>query len=254
MSWRPVLLGLLVCAAGAAALFVPFLMRERTLVAATPNPPPIFDVVPLILAPGQELCVSGVVVPPEAQIARVRATAAGGTLRLRAFTVGWRHEATVPVKPVTDVPLAPPPTTRIAEVCLDNFGERPFVLASTEEPRTASRTITRRGNEVLEEDVTLTLLERERTTLAASLSTLAERASAFQPAAVTPGLLLALGGALLLGLPLGVLLALRVEARHREAQPAQVQQDEPGEDDGGVVRARTAREHATSGSGRDGDH
>lgn len=254
MPWRPVLLGLLVCAVGAAVLFVPFLTRERTVVAATPNPPPIFDVVPLVLEPGQALCVAGVVVPPDAQLARVRATAAGGTLRLRAFSGGgWRSEATVPVRPTTDVPLTAPRTTQTAEVCLDNAGARPFTLASTEEPRTASRTVTRRDAEMLEEDVTLLLLEREPASLASRLGTLAERASAFKPGLVSPGLLLALGALLLLGLPLGALLALRVEARDREPEPGEVQEREPREERGGVVGARAAREHATSGGRRHRD-
>jgi len=242
--------GLVVALLAGLALFAPAATRERVVFSSTPNPPPLFALTLLTLPPADTACTEGIVLGADAERVRMTVAAPGGTdavpFTLRLTGRGYAAERTVrdyvaaggPVEAAID----PPPRTLPVTLCVTNDGTRALTLGATTESRTASRTTTAIDSKPSPVDPTIQLLRSERRSFASLLPTLVQRAATFKPGWVAPWLLWALAGLLVLGLPLGVAVALAVEPRQRDAEPAELQQHEPAEDDRRVGTSQPARE------------
>lgn len=198
----------------AAALFMPSLVRKRELVAATPSPRPLFTVTPIDIAAGEQLCVSDVTIPADAEELRFQIAsrlAPGPALDLRLSAAGYHERLSVPPgypdgASIT-VPLRPPGATRLGRVCLSHDGPGDVALTGTTEDRTLSRPRGTLAGEPLAADTYLVFFERERGSALAHTPQILERMSAFRPRVVGPWLLWPLLALVTMGVPGGVLLA-----------------------------------------------
>ena len=200
-------LGLALFLVAALVWAVPFVTREQEYTAATPQPEPLFTTATLPLSGGEQACVEGAVVDPHSEVARLR-VAEGGPVRLELTLRGSGHSATAEFSadgPVS-VPVEPPREAVAATICIRNLGERHVELAASDDRTNARRPVTVDGRGYPQNFV-ITFSEREPRSLAAGLPTSLVRASAFRP--VSPALLWPLLALFALGVPLGVLYALR---------------------------------------------
>ena len=247
---RAALAGLLLTLAAALAILVPAASTERVVFSSTPNPPPLFDLTPLELGPGRTACTRGIVLGTDAERLRMTVAARGGpdavplTLRLTGPRYGTTStvRSYPPAGGLVEIEIPPAPRTLPATLCVTNGGMRPLTLNATTESRTASRTTTTLDGEPTPADPTIQLMRREPRSFASMLPTLFERAATFKPGFAGPWLFWTLAALLLLGLPLGVAVALAVEPRQGHAEAAELQQDEPAEDDRRVPAPKPARQ------------
>lgn len=217
MPWRVSLIVLAVVLAATSAWFVPFLTREQELVEATPQPPPLFEVAPIELLLGWEVCTGPVRVTRATDIARIRALRfdrAGGPTHLSVtmsgpgYAVGRRFVSQAD-RPL-DLALPDPPDPFDATLCVENKGPRTALLAGAAESRSRGRLTTSVEGEASERELVLSLLRSAPAALADRPGDLAEHAAATEPGFLTsPSALLVLAAFVVVGLPALVLLALR---------------------------------------------
>jgi hypothetical protein len=212
---RAAVLYVVVLLVACAATFVPFLERDREVLAATPSPPPLFELTEVPLAPGSRLCLRDVELVPEGQVARLRTTstfAAGGPrLAVVAQGAGYRFAGEVAGYPgggALDLPIRPPARDVRGSLCVRNLGRRRLLLVATGEPRTRSEPVTVMDGRPVDADVALSLVERDRVALADRLTEVLRHASTFRPGLLTPVTIGVLALLVLVGVPLGALLAL----------------------------------------------
>jgi hypothetical protein len=211
---RYVLLPALAVGLLAGALFLPFLLRDHDLVAATPSPRPLFDVTPLELPPGQPLCISDVTIPPDARQVRFQVITGGRpgpALGLTLRAGGYEQSLTVPAGYADETTLAPalqpPPTARLGEVCITQRGTAPVSLTATNEERTRSRPEGRLDGSPVDPDTYLAFYEGATGAPLGRAGAIVDRMSAFRPGIVGPWLLWPLLGLVVAGVPAGVVLA-----------------------------------------------
>ncbi|WP_157591796.1 hypothetical protein [Solirubrobacter soli] len=216
MSRRPITVAAAVVCLVAAAFFVPFLLRDHDLVASTPSPRPLFNVTPLALPANQPLCISRVTIPPDARQVRFTAItggAPGPELAVTLAAPGYSARATVPAgyaDATTVAPrITPPPDARLGTVCIARRGNTPVSLTATAETRTQSRPEGRIDGAPVDADAYLAFYEGATGTPLAHLGDIVDRASAFRPGIVGPWLLWPLLALAVLGVPAGVVWALR---------------------------------------------
>lgn len=204
----------LVLGAVATALFAQFLVQDRELVAATPSPRPLFNLTPVELARGDELCIADVTIPRDAEEMRFQVTtrtASGPALDLRLHAAGYDERLTVPSGypdgALIAAPMRAPAATRLGRVCLANDGPGTVALAGTTEDRTLSRPRGALAGEPLPADTYLAFYERERGSALAHAPDIIERMSAFRPGVIGPWLLWPLLALTAIGVPGGVLWA-----------------------------------------------
>lgn len=198
---------------GTAAL-LPRLLEKH---AATSSTPVRRDAatVPLTLAPGSRLCVQQVTLDTDGEVARLALLSVdrSGRLRVTAAAPGHRSDGSVALAPhapggeaaLVDVPLTPPPSARIGEVCLATSGAT-VQLAGTADPRALTRSTGTLDGTPQREAVSLTLLEARPRSSLARVGQFADRAAALSPAG--PWLFWTLLPLLALGVPALVAAAL----------------------------------------------
>src|SRR5215210_4426905 len=126
---RWVALPALVTCTIAAALFARFLTADRELVASTPSPRPMFEISPVRVPPGEELCISDVTIPDDARQLRVQVLTyrrRGPELDIALHARGYSERLTVPAgypdSALISASMDPPPGARLGEVCLRHNG------------------------------------------------------------------------------------------------------------------------------------
>jgi hypothetical protein len=211
--------GLALCAV-AATLFVPLLLRDRELVAATPSPRPLFDLTLVEIGAGEELCIADVTIPSDAEELRLQVatrTAPGPALGLRLQAPGYEERLIVPGgypdEALVTAAMRAPAATRLGRVCIAHNGPGTVALAGTTEDRTQSRPHGALAGERLPADTYLAFYEREPGSALAHAPDIIERMSAFRPGFVGPWLGWPLLALVVVGLPGGVLWAVLRAAR-----------------------------------------
>lgn len=204
----------------ATALFVPFLARDRELVAATPSPRPLFNLSVVEVPAGEELCLADVTIPADAEVLRLQVVTRsrpGPALELRLLAPGHRQRLTVPGGysdgALIAAPMRPPDATRLGRVCVAHAGPGTVALAATTEERTLSRPHGALAGQPLSADTYLAFYERGRGSALTHAADIVERMSAFRPAIVGPWLYWALLPLLVIGVPGGILWAALRAAR-----------------------------------------
>jgi hypothetical protein len=194
----------------AAAFAIPFLTREHDLVASTPSPRPLFDVTPLELPANQQLCIDDVTIPRDARQLRFQVITGGRpgpkldvTVAGQALTVpaGYADETTL------SVALRPPRTATLGSVCVRAAAA--VRLTATTETRTQSRPQGRIDGRPVKPDAYLAFYEDRQGTPLAHTSDIIDRMSAFRPGIVGPWLLYPLLALVLIGVPAGLIWAIR---------------------------------------------
>jgi hypothetical protein len=218
VPWRVALLAPLLVTLVAGAFFVPFLSREREVLVATPQPPPLFEATTIELeAHGGSACAAPIPLQRDTDVARVtagRSRAAGLTpLRVVVHAPGYSAERTFSMYrngQALDVPLPDPPRPVDAELCVENAGRGDgLVYASTEE-RTVGRLRTEVDGKPSDANILVSLLARDRATLWQRRSEIVRGAAGLAPSFAPAWLLWALAALVVAGVPAGVALALRL--------------------------------------------
>jgi hypothetical protein len=245
-----------VVALAGIVLLVPFVGRDRDVIAASPSPPPLFEVTPTAFVPGSRACIDDVTFSPSTQVALLRVATfgrPGPRLRVIAEGPGYRSTREISGYPegVPGVPLSAPRRELLGRLCIDQLGPGHVTLGGTQEARTRSRTTTTLDGARQNVDVTLTFYEARRVALAARLPDVINHGAAYLPSplgAWTLWLLLPLLG---LVVPAGVLWALHEgsagEAGEREAEPGELERQRAADQKRGGPGGKAAAERLGAG-------
>ncbi len=225
------LAGLLMLA-GALAVFVPYLVRDRAFSGGVPAPPALFSATEYALAPGASACMSSVAIEPDSRIAEFAARpspvpAAGGAEEPappKRASSGWRPPVelslTAPGYAASgvaagghgykslSVAIDPPKHAVIGQACFINKGSAGVALEGTSEARTVSRSPTVLAGASVVGDVALAFQERPRRSLLDGLDTVFGHASALTDGLVPVALIWVLAILVAFGVPVCVLAAL----------------------------------------------
>jgi hypothetical protein len=200
----------------AAALFVPFLARGRTLIASTPSPRPLFSVSFAALPPGGRLCASDVTIPHDARVLHVQARTFGRpgpalavTLSAPGYAARARVAAGYPDETTLAVPFRPPALTTLGRVCVGRAAAAPLALVASGEPRTQSRPRNTVDGRPVGVDAYLAFTTGRTGSAISQTPAIVGRMAAFRPGVVGPWLLWPLLVLTVLGVPAGVAWALR---------------------------------------------
>jgi hypothetical protein len=200
----------------AGARFVRYLTVERGLVASTPSPRPVFKVTEVPLASGKRLCLTDVTIPRDAQRLRMQVSTAGRPgpalaieLRAGAYDERLQVPAGYPDGTVLDAPMRPPAAASLGEVCLRQDGGAPIALVGTTEERTLSRPVGKLDGRAIAPDTYLVFDEAGTASALSKTPAILARMSAFRPGIVGPWLLWPLLALVVVGVPAGVVWALR---------------------------------------------
>lgn len=237
MPWRTALLAPLVVVIAALVWFLPALTRDREVIAASPQPPPLFHTAPIELLLSKRVCSSPVAIDRHTDVARMfGARYAEGPPAHFEITVtapGYRVARSItgyadggPL----DVPLPDPPRPLDAEICVENVGNVAGMVVGSAEPRTWGRAQTKIPDRAQDRRLVIRLLSEPPASVASRLGSLVDHAASLTPGFAPPGVLVVLALLVVLGLPAGAALALRrsgVEADRGQAEGGQVQRDEP---------------------------
>lgn len=217
MPWRAALLAPALVVVVAVACFVPFLTQEREVVAATPQPPPLFEAAPVELLLGSQVCTAPLDLDRDTDVVRLTAGRydSGTPARLRVEVTapgGYRAERKFEEyadgQPLS-LPLPDPPRPVTGRLCVENEGPSAGLLAGTREGRSRGRLATTVAGAPSDTELVVTLLERRPASLASRAGEVADHAAALKPGWVGRGLLWALAGLVAVGCPLLLLVALR---------------------------------------------
>jgi hypothetical protein len=209
----------LTCAV-AAALFAPFLLRDRELVASTPSPRPLFDVTFVSVPSDGRLCAADVTIPSDARQLRFQVRTygrPGPPLSVSLQAPGYGAEAEIaagyPDLATLAAPIRPPATDRLGSVCIQQRGGDEIALTGTTEARTLSRPRGSVNGEPVSADAYLAFYEDREASALARVPAIIDRATAFRPAFVGHWLLWPLLVLTVVGVPVGILLAVATAAR-----------------------------------------
>jgi hypothetical protein len=217
VPWRIALLAPLLVALVAGVFLVPSAVRERAVLVATPQPPPLFEATTLELeGHGGRACAAPVPIQRDTDVARViagRSPSAGRT-PLRVIVRAPDYEAERTFRnygngQALDLPLPDPPRPLEAELCVENPGTGDGLVYASSEARTFGRLTTEVDGEPSEANILISLLEREPATLWERRGAIVRQAAELAPSFAPAWLLWALTALVVAGVPAGVLLALR---------------------------------------------
>jgi hypothetical protein len=205
-------LGLVLLVGAGLAWGVPYLTDERDYAAVTPQPDPLFEVALLPLRGGQVACMDDAVLDPRSEQARFRVgtyfrppvplelTIAGGSYTERvAVPADYRDSEVIRVR------IDPPAEAVAASICIRNLGGRRVALYASADRTNSRSTVFVDGRRVVP-DFGIVFYEREPASILERLPTSVERATVLR-GPLTPGLLWVMLGLLVIGVPVGVLLA-----------------------------------------------
>ena len=215
-----------VLALGAWFVVRPFMARQRDYPAEIPSPAALVSVDHVPLARGRPVCSAEVVVEPHSQQARFKIAAPAGPageLRLSLVaTDGSRYRYAVLVPPgavdgqTLAVPVAPPIRPTEVRACIANHGARPIALLASGD-RTRSRSLATIRGEPTGKSVWFSFYEATPRSITERLPATLARMTTFRPGYVGRGLLWALLALLALGVPAGLVWALRRAFEEEEA-------------------------------------
>jgi hypothetical protein len=239
---RATALAALVILAGVLAVFVPYVVRDRTLSAGVPAPPALYASTEFALAPRRSACMSSVSVEPDSHLARFAARPAPSPPQGGAQTPmpaerpksGWRPPVEISIAAhgyhasgiapaghgykQLSVAIVSPKHAVLSTVCFLNRGHSGVALEGTTEARTVSRSPTSLAGVGVVGDIALAFAEAPRRSLLDGLGTIFARASRLAGGLVPVWLIWALALLVAVGVPLGVLGALYSALREDDAR------------------------------------
>ena len=216
--------GLLVLALGFAVLVIPFLMRDRDMLATTPQPPARTAVSLVELRSGQRACLDKAVMDERSERARITVGTYGraaSPLELTISGPGLREVERIPPtyrdNLTLTVPVDPPDEAVAATICVRNEGDRKVALYGGAD-RT-SRSTTRVDGKPVAPNFTILFAEAGRHTLLERLPLAVERMQVFRPDA--PWLAWLAAVLFVIGMPLAVVWAFAAAAHADETRDAE---------------------------------
>jgi hypothetical protein len=240
---RATLVAALIVLAGMLAVFVPYLLRTRSISGGVPASPALFVATEYALAPGHSVCMGSVAVEPGSDLARfaarpASAPAGGGAtmpgvgkrsstgarpaVELVISAPGYRTSGLAPAgsgyKPLS-VPIVPPKHALLANACFTDRGTTGVALEGSSEARTVSRSPTTLAGVSVLGDVALEFQRRPRRSLLSALGILFEHASQLTEGLLPVWLLWAFAVLIAVGMPVATLAALRRALREDHERP-----------------------------------
>jgi hypothetical protein len=179
---------LVVLGLAAIAVLIPYVTRDREAVAGVPVPPPYEVAENIRLAPDQQVCLKGVAIDVDSDIAEFSVASnarSGPPLGVSVTAAGYRAGGEVAggyTSPgALRVPLRPPSHSLLADFCIENRGKRRVQLLAAHEGRTASRPVAFVDGAEVPQDLALRFLSRDSGSVLSRLGSLIDRMSAFHP-------------------------------------------------------------------------
>jgi hypothetical protein len=211
---------------GAADSLRPFATFEREVVQSTPGLGALDSRYTLALEPGDEACIDPVTLTPGSQVARFRVLAPkdrpAPPLEITARAGSYRSSGTAEGYPtggdvLVTAELDPPERELRGSVCARNAGETPVELVGAQDIRSlVPADLLFNGDPIEGKDLELTLLERERRSIAERPGELIEHAQALGADFAPTWLLWVIAVLVLVGVPVvvvaGYFLAVRSDA------------------------------------------
>jgi hypothetical protein len=217
---KPVVITVAVISAVAAVLFGRFLLADRDLVASTPSPRPVFKITLIDVPPGEPLCIRNVTIPKDARQIRFQVGTFGRPgpgLDVSLTAPGYSGRVEVPAgyadSALVVEPMRPPRTDVFGQVCVRHDGADKIALVGSTEERTRSRPADTVAGRPVDPDAYLAFYEGRHGSALGRTPAIIDRASAFRPGIVGPWLLWPLLVLTVVGVPLGVLYAVRRAVR-----------------------------------------
>jgi hypothetical protein len=204
-----------------------FLTLEREVLAATPAAY-TGTIVPVPLDEGEEACADQITYAPNAELARFAATARPGEpappLRVTVDARDGRYRSVQTFagewlgRRTFTLALPPLRAPAVGVFCVANVGERPIDLSGTKNDRSFARPAVQVDGQSIDEELSLTLLEREHSSLLARAGDVVAHVAALTPFGV--GALWGFLALVAVGLPTAGFLALRGAVRESGPLPA----------------------------------
>ena len=217
-SRRVMLIALTATAVVAAALWIPWATKARTVIASTPVPPPLNNYTPAPLKGGQTGCMQTVTFSPATQVGEIAlvtrgAAGRGPQLDITAKAPGYRAATEIGAGWVTDdtvrFNLATPLKPVIGDLCIHNTGKQTIVLNSTTEFRTMGRPQLVIAGQVQPADPKLIFYRRGKASYLSRTGEILRHAATFTAPLFSRWVLGLLALAALIGMPLAIAFALR---------------------------------------------
>jgi hypothetical protein len=206
----------------AAALWIPWAMKDRVVVS-TPVPPPLFSITPAPVKAGSTACMQEVTFTPHTEIGEI-GVATGGKpgppLDITASAPGYKAGAKIAGgygdDPSARFTIAAPPGDVIGKLCIRNAGNTEVSLNGTNEFRTMGRpTLVIDGvNQPI--DAKLLFYDRVHSSYISRAGEILSHAAIFTPAFFSKGVLIVLALLALGGIPLAIAFAIAAAAREDE--------------------------------------
>jgi hypothetical protein len=220
MARRWTLAALALLAVIAAVLWIPWAVKDRVVIAATPVPPPIFSITPAPLKGGSTACMQQVTFTPQTQIAEIGLTTGGKPgppLAITATAPGYRATAKIAAgyhdDPAARFQITAPPRDVIGQLCIKNTGRTAISLNGTNEFRTLGRPTLVVDGVQQPEDAKLVFYARVRSSYASRIGEIFGHAATFTPAFFSKAVLILIGLMALAGIPLAIAWALAAAQR-----------------------------------------
>jgi hypothetical protein len=198
---------LLVLGVGAVVLARPWLTDSRRIVAVTPQPPPLFAVYEMRLAPGSQACMNEAALDRRSEEAHLVVNRSGSgpvPLELTINAPGYRARALAPprYRDGNDivVPVHPPSQSLLAVICVRNRGNHAVRLLASGD-RTRSRSGVTVDGRVVPLGFVISFYERAPSTVLQALPDSLERMTVLRAFFVVPATLWALMALLVIGVP-----------------------------------------------------
>ena len=207
-------------------LVLPFLTRERRIVAEVPQPAALFSVGLVEMLPGQQACMDQLGLLPGRQLAQLRVGTYGKPASPLAVSLkgsGYSTQSTVAPTYVDNATITVAFTgpSRVVQgvFCVKNAGRHPVALYGAAD-RTKSRSVTAVNNVPVPANFELTFYAADRDSLIARTREILDRVQLFH-AHIVSWLVWPLALLLLLGVPLAAIVTALAPARRSDAAAPQ---------------------------------
>ncbi|HEU4974694.1 MAG TPA: hypothetical protein VFT50_06355 [Baekduia sp.] len=197
----------LVVLAGVVALAATWLWRDRSVVAAVPQPPAIEHVALVTVPPRANACLDGITLPPDGEVALMQAGTMGQPPTpltvVASGADGYRSVTRVPPTWTDNgelyVRLRPPANDVPGRLCVRNRGRHDIALYGADD-RAQTVAVTTVDGKPVTGNFDLTLLEARPSSIADHVGEIASDLGTFRPIGGT-GLMVVLGLLVVLGIP-----------------------------------------------------
>jgi hypothetical protein len=203
----------------AALVLVPFLTEKRDIPAEEPSPPPLTSTDRVIVPGGGRLCMTDLAISKESRRLSFKVgtySRPGPALAVKVKASGYSSAAEVPAgfadNSVLDVPIAAPPSGRLATVCIRNRGARKIAFYAASD-QAHSRVKPFVDDKFQTATPTLSFAEAHKVSIAQRAGVIAGRIAVFRGFLDQAWIVWLLAVAMLVGVPLLVAAGLAASER-----------------------------------------